>query len=302
MQTVQAKVARIAIKNILFATDFSPAANAAAPYATRIARDFGAKIFGVHINPFENYAVAAPEAWAAMADTAEERAKEDTARLHKQLAGVPHEVFIGDGNIWETLSELITQKAIDLIVLGTHGRTGMGRILLGSVAEEILRKAPCPVLTVGPHVMTGPDKAAAMKEILYATDLATDAPSAAPYAISLAQENQARLALLYVIDTRKTPEVAIPTELANTKLQRLHRLVSQDAELWCEPRYIVEQGVPADKILESANALGADLIVLGAQPATWMITHLNAGTVYKVVAGAKCPVLTVHSGGPTKRT
>jgi len=302
MQAVQAKMARIAIKNILFATDFSPAANAAAPYATQIARNYDAKVFGVHINPFENYAVAAPEAWAAMSDTAEERAKEDSARLNKQLAGVQHEVVIGEGNIWETLNELIQHKGIDLIVLGTHGRSGMGRILLGSVAEEILRQAPCPVLTVGPYVITDPDKAAAMKEILYATDLSTDIPAASPYAVSLAQENQARLALLHVIDTRKTAEVAVPSELTNTKLEKLHKLVSPDAELWCEPRYIVEQGIPADKILESANALGADLIVLGAQPATWMITHLNAGTVYKVVAGARCPVLTVHSGRPTTRT
>jgi nucleotide-binding universal stress UspA family protein len=78
------------------------------------------------------------------------------------------------------------------------------------------------------------------------------------------------------------------------KVEKLHRLVSHDAALWCEPRYIVEQGVPAEKILHTANSLGADLIVLGAQPATWMATHLNAGTVQKVVAGAKCPVLTVH--------
>jgi len=190
MQAVQAKMARIAIKNILFATDFSPAANAAAPYATQLARNYDAKVFGVHINPFENYAVAASEAWAAMSDSAEERAKEDSARLNKQLAGVQHEVVIGEGNIWETLNELIQHKGIDLIVLGTHGRSGMGRILLGSVAEEILRQAPCPVLTVGPHVITDPDKAAAMKEILYATDLATDIPTASPYAVSLAQENR----------------------------------------------------------------------------------------------------------------
>src|ERR1700739_3806607 len=151
MKAVQART-RIALKNILFATDFSPAAAAAMPFALQIARAYGAKVYGVHVNPFENYAVAAPEAWAAMAETADQRVKQDTARLHEQLRGVEHEVLVGEVNVWETMSRVIEEKKIDLIILGTHGRTGLGRALLGSVAEEILRQAPCPVLTVGPHV------------------------------------------------------------------------------------------------------------------------------------------------------
>jgi nucleotide-binding universal stress UspA family protein len=293
MKAVQART-RIALKNILFATDFSPAATAALPFAIQIARAYGAKVHGVHINPFENYAVAAPEAWAAMAETADQRVNQDTARLHEQLRGVEHEALVGEGNIWETLSRVIEEKKINLIILGTHGRTGLGRALLGSVAEEILRQAPCPVLTVGPHVTLQPEKAAQMREILYATDLATDFPAAAPYAVSLAQEAQAELALLYVLDNRKTGEIEIPPYLAAHQVERLHKLVSQEAELWCEPRYIVEQGAPAEKILETAEKLGAALIVLGAQPSNWLVTHMNSGTVHNVVTQAKCPVLTVR--------
>jgi nucleotide-binding universal stress UspA family protein len=292
MQAVQAKT-RIAIKNILFATDFSPAADAAAPFARQIARSYGAKIYGVHVNPFENYAVAAPQAWAAMAETADQRAKEDSARLHQQLAGVEHEAVTDEGNIWEAVSRLINEKKIDLIVLGTHGRTGLGRVLLGSVAEEILRHAPCPVLTVGPHVRTDPSKAGAFNEILYATDLSADLPTAAPYAVSLAQENQARLALLYVIDSTKLHNSEFPVELALAKVAKLHKLLSPEADAWCEARCLVEQGLPAEKILETAKNIDADLIVLGAHPANWPATHLNAGIVYHVVARAKCPVLTV---------
>jgi nucleotide-binding universal stress UspA family protein len=150
------------------------------------------------------------------------------------------------------------------------------------------------VLTVGPHVTLQPEKAVKMHEILYATDLPVDFPAAAPYAISLAQENQARLALLYVIENQKTGELVHPADLTDSKLYKLRQLVPQEAELWCEPRYVVEQGIPAVKILEAADRQGADLIVLGAQPAKWLATHLNAGTVHKVVSEAKCPVLTVH--------
>jgi nucleotide-binding universal stress UspA family protein len=286
---------RIAIQNILFATDFSPAANAAAAFAIQLGKSYGAKVYGVYVNPFENYAVAAPEAWAAVADTREERAKEYTERLNAQLRSVKHEVLIGEGNIWEELSDVVKAKQIDLMVIGTHGRTGLGRVVLGSVAEEILRQAPCPVLTVGPQVTLQAEKAADLREILYATDLAVEHPAAAPYAVSLAQETQAHLALLYVIDSRKTGGEFVPERLAETKVEKLHKLISKEAEMWCEPRYIVEEGIPGDKILEVAARQNSDLIVLGAQPASWLSTHLTAGTVHQVVSGAKCPVLTVRS-------
>jgi nucleotide-binding universal stress UspA family protein len=293
MKAVQART-RISLKNILFATDFSPAADAAAPFAIQIAQRYGAKVYGVHANPFDNYTAAAPEAWAAMAEAADKETKEHAQRLNEQLKGVEHEVVIGEGNIWEVMSNLIKQKEIDLIVLGTRGRTGLGKTLLGSVAEQILRQAACPVLTVGPHVTSQPEKAVRMHEILYATDLAADFPAAAPYAISLAQENQAHLALLYVIENQKTGELVHPAELADSKLSKLRQLVPQEAELWCEPRCLVEQGNPPEKILEAADKQGADLIVLGARPARGLATHLNTGAVHKVVSHAKCPVLTVR--------
>jgi nucleotide-binding universal stress UspA family protein len=294
MKAVQART-RIALKDILFATDFSKAADAAAPFAIQIARSYGAKLYGLHVNRFDDYTSATPEAWAAMAQAAERETKEHARRLDEQLKGVEHEVVIGEGNIWEVVSTVIKEKKIDLIVLGTRGRTGLGKALLGSVAEQILRQAPCPVLTVGPHVTARPyvngqhEESAKLREILFATDLAADFPVAAPYAISLAQENQARLALLYVMEE---PEQR--GEFAENPVGKLRQLVPQDAELWCEPHYLVERGIPAEKILQIADARNADLIVLGAHPARWLADRVNAGTVHKVVSEAKCPVLTVH--------
>ena len=293
MKAVQART-RITLKNILFATDFSPAADAAAPFAIQIARSYGARVYGVHVNPFDNYTAAAPEAWAAMAEAAEREAKENAQRLNEQLAGIEHEVVIGEGNIWEVISILIKEKEIDVIVLGTRGRTGLGKALLGSVAEQILRQAPCPVLTVGPHVTPQPEKAAKMHQILYATDLVAEFPAAAPYAISLAQENQAHLALLHVIEHQKAGELVHPWELIDSKMRKLANLVPLEAELWCEPQCLVEKGNAAEKILAVAQKQGADLIVLGVQPAKWVASHLDAGTVHKVVCEARCPVLTVR--------
>jgi nucleotide-binding universal stress UspA family protein len=288
---------RIALKNILFATDFSAAANAALPFATQIARRYGAKVYGVHVNTFNDYTAIAPDAWPAMAEAAEKEAQDDAQLLNEQLQGIDHEAIISRGNVWEAVSTLIKEKDIDLIVLGTRGRTGIGKALLGSMAEEILRQAPCPVLTAGPHVTAKPEHVAEVREIVYATDLAVDFPAAAPYAISLAEENQAHLALLHVIEHPKTGELVQPRDVTETKLRKLRELVPEEAELWCEPACLVEQGNAAEKILAVAEQRDADLIVLGARPVKGLLgagTHLNAGTVHKVVSQAKCPVLTVR--------
>jgi nucleotide-binding universal stress UspA family protein len=293
MKAVQAK-ARIALKSILFATDFSPAADAAVPFAIQIARSYGAKVYGAHVNAVNDYTAVAPEAWTVMVEASENDAKEQTQRLNEQLNTVEHEVVISQGNITETIASVIKEKEIDLVVVGTRGRTKLGKALLGSVAEQILRRAPCAVLTVGPHVTMQLPRAPEIREIVYATDLGAEFPAAAPYAISLAQENQAHLVLLHVIEDRKTGELVSSSEVVDSKMRKLRQLVPPEAELWCQPGCFIEQGAPAEKILAVANRLHADLIVLGARPAKGLATHLDMGTVHKVVSQATCPVLTVR--------
>jgi nucleotide-binding universal stress UspA family protein len=285
---------RITLKNILFATDFSSAADAAAPIAIQIAQRYGAKVIGLHVNPFDNYTAAAPEAWASMTEATERENKEDAKRLNEQLKEVEHDVVIGEGNIWEAIVNQIKEKEVDLIVVGTRGRTGFGKTVLGSVAEEILRKAPCPVLTVGPHINLWSEEYAKMEEILYATDLATDFPKAAPYAISLAQENEAHLVLLHVMEGPKPGELLDTPEVVDLKERKLQQLIPPQAGLWCDPTIIVEPGPAAEKILDVAKRRHTALIVLGAKPAGWLSTHFNVGIVHKIVAEATCPVLTVR--------
>src|SRR5204863_4036372 len=105
MQAVQART-RITLKNILFAADFSPAADLAALIAIQIARPYVAKVYGVHVNRFDDYTAAAPNAWAAMAEAGETETMEDARRLNEQLQGIEHEVLGGDGKIWKVRSDL----------------------------------------------------------------------------------------------------------------------------------------------------------------------------------------------------
>ena len=290
--------ARIALKNILFATDFSPAAETALPYAVGLAKQYGAKVHGLHVRFPATYPIVGPEAIPQVIEAAEEQAKFEAKQMHEMLETVPHEVTVSEGDLWPILSEIVNRQETDLIVVGTHGRTGVSRALLGSAAEEIFRKAHCPVLTVGPHVSHNPERRLAMKEILFATDFSSESLAALPFAISLAQEHLSNLTLLNVVGKPETGELVHAGQYAESTMRRLRSLVPAGAELWCEPKCRVEQGPEAEKIMEVATAIGADLIVLGLRGSRGGVgatTHLFQSIAHQVVIHAQCPVLTVRA-------
>jgi nucleotide-binding universal stress UspA family protein len=195
--------------------------------------------------------------------------------------------------VWPTLEQTMGKCEADIIVLGTHGRTGAQKFVLGSVAEEIFRRSTVPVLTIGPRVHSGMRNGAKFHRVLFATDFTPESPTAAPYAISLAQENQAQLMLLHVIrnhELRKHPTLG-ESSAANVRFN-LNELLPKDAELWCRPETVVEYGDPGRWIPGAASDHGADLIVLGVREAAGRLgagTHLSRTTAHKVVAHAGCP-------------
>jgi nucleotide-binding universal stress UspA family protein len=288
---------RIQLKNVVFATDFSNAAVAALPFAAEIAQRFGAKLFAVHAKTPENYALAATEIWLAANAEVARQTKELKETLHEQFPSVESDVLVAVGGVWGVVEAVAEQKNADLIVVGTSGRRGIGKFILGSVAEEILRRAKCPVLTVGPHAPSEAPRDAKFRKILYATDFGDGAQVAAAYAVALAQEHQAHLTLLHVIEHPKIGELVRPHELEAAALDRLRGLVPRGAELWCEPRAIVRQGGPAEEILEAAENEQADLIVLGVRKDKGIVraTHLPTAVAHEVISHATCPVLTVRA-------
>jgi nucleotide-binding universal stress UspA family protein len=288
----------VQLKNILFPTDFSSAANSALPYAAEIARRYGAKLYTVHVLPSNAYAEF-PETWPIFVERAMTEAKQQAGELLSHLKGVEAEGLVRSGDIWTVIEEIVEGCKIDLIVLGTHGRTGWGKVLLGSVAETIFRKALCPVITVGPHCSADPKRSVEFHQILFATNFSPESLVAAPYAVSLAQENQAKLTLLHVVEDPKSG-LGNPDQLVPPELPMLCRIFPKDARLWCEPEFLVEEGIAAGKILQIATEKKADLIVLGVHPPRGPLqaeTHLPMTTAHRVVSQAPCPVLTVRGYG-----
>ncbi len=222
-------------------------------------------------------------------------------RVESQLAGLQHETTITRGiEVWQTVEQAIHDGDVDLIVLGTHGRTGAEKLLLGSVAEEIFRRSPVPVLSIGPGVRSSVHNGARFHRVLFATDFSPESLAGGPYAVSLAQQNESHLLLITVM--RKPEELNDSDdrifELSVAEaIHRLYEIVPENADLDFPPQVSVEYGEPAERIVEVAKQRGADLIVLGVRDAAGRMgaaTHLERATAHKVVAHAACPVLTVR--------
>lgn len=290
---------RLTLKNILLLTDFSEPSELALPFAIGVTREYESKVYAMHVLIPVSLAYASPESAAAAIDGMEEGAQSGMQRLDAQLAGVPHETMLVRGeSVWSSVEPALREQDIDLVILGTHGRTGASKLLFGSVAEEIFRRAVVPVLTIGLAVKKGIHGGGQFRRVLFSTDFTPEAQAAAPYAISMAQEHQARLVLLHVMrdPDLKTSNRTAQDSVANV-MHQLYEIVPPEAELWCRPEPTVRFGNPAERILEAADELEADLIVLGVRGADGHLgaaTHLERTTAHKVVAHASCPVLTVR--------
>ena len=300
MRTIESG-ALVKIKNILYLTDFSEPSEAALPFAVALGRGYGAKVHALHIFVPTPYVYTTPGLTVAAIEAAEENAQSEMQRVESQLDGLQHETIMKRGiGVWPAIAQAIQDHDADLIVLGTHGRTGAEKLLLGSVAEEIFRRSLVPVLTIGPRVRSSAHNGARFHRVLFATDFSPESLAGAPYAISLAQENQSHLLLLLVM--RKPAELndADKRRLELSAAEAIHRLfeiVPKDAKLDFPPEVAVEYGEPAERIVEIAKARGADLIVLGVRDAGGRLgaaTHLERAIAHKVVAHAACPVLTVR--------
>ena len=283
---------QIALKNILFATDFEASASRALPFAVALVDRYGAKFYAAHVIPPGAYALARPESIELTLEELQAHAGRalnqiiDPLRQHGQCCGT----LLGCGDIPDVLVEFVRNHGVDLVVVGTSSRGGLGKVFLGSTAEEIIRVAPCPVLTVGPHVTAV--ASVGVRSIVCATDFSLGSLRAAEFAVSLAHEYEADLTLVHVVD-EILPES--PGRAIQLTEQRLRQMILSGPQLLYEPKVVVEIGPVAERILAVANELIADIVVMGVRGAgAFAQTASHFGSIaHRVVALAPCPVVTV---------
>ena len=293
MPTLQASL-RLTFSNILVPTDFTGASENALAYARAFAKDYGSRIFVTHAvapNPpiFFPMEPVPPDLDGEWADAQSEL---DNFLRSEPRTDVLQEGILERGELWNVLDDVIHRHSIDLIVLGSHGRHGLKKLVLGSGAEQIFRKAQCPVLTLGPKVPEPKGDVAVFKHIIFATDFSSGSLKALPYALSLAEEHEASLTLLHVV-----PLVPMRHEMyvSGGAEKRLEALIPPDAKDWCRPSAVVSFEFPAEGILHLAETQSADLIVMGVHKrAPRAAAHLPWAIAYEVVCHAPCPVLTVR--------
>ncbi len=279
----------ISFKNILFLSDFTEASQAALSYALGFARHYKAQLYPAHAcDPV----ILAETTSADVIEKVVENSQKELEKLAKynKMTGP---VLFTRGSVEKAFPQWIEEHGIDLVVVGTHGRRGLQRFLLGSTAEFIFRNASCPVLTVGPHVAVRPYNGFTADSILFPTDLGKHAESAATYALSFARETHARLTFMHIVPLDEAFQ-RDRNELVNAAKEKLANLIPSDAKLWCQPEMVVEVGDPALEVQGYADKERPDLIVLGLPAKKEFSAHFRTGVTYKLVCSAPCPVLTIR--------
>jgi len=286
----------VSISKILVTTDFSPVSDHALDFAIALARRYDARIYLTHVITPDPFQFAEPQLAQATYEKVRQAAEEGITDIliSGKLRGVPHEVLMDEGNVWPTLENLIRKHEIDLVVTGTHGRGKVQKLLIGSVAEEIFRKADCAVLTVGPRVPNEVKKEIELNRILFATDFGPGAEKAAAYAFSLAQEHNATLTLLHVIESAVAYNEESVARQKEINIVRMKKLMPEGSENWCKPEFRANFGAAVEEILLAARESKADLIVMGAKARNSLAGHAPMTIAYNVVSKATCPVLTVR--------
>ena len=284
--------ARVSLKRVLFATDFSLSSEIALSHALAIARRYRSKIYVAHVIPPELYKSVPREILEEAIEKTREHAQHEMSHLVRSggLRKLRHRTILEEGDISDVLLRLIREHAIDLLVVGTRGHRGVKRMLLGSVAEKVYRQAPCPVLIVPPSAR----EQVRISRILYPTDFSQHSLLAARYAVSLANHYRAKLILLHVVEGVTIHSIADLNQRRRLVENRLKESVLGNVELELNPELEVEFGEAAQKIRKVASEWQAGLIVLAVRRAKPTSAHLTAGTAYKVVHQAPCPVLTVR--------
>jgi len=288
----------LSLRNVLMATDFSECSTRALEYALGIAARHKAQLYLFHCVDPAPYNTVTPDA----VQTACEAAGRDMERLEADLRSrgltknVEVKLRVEAGDMAEILPRTVTDLDLGLIIVGTHGRTGWRKLVLGSVAEIVVEQASCPVLTVGPCADRKRIQEFGPENILFANDPAVHSKLAESYAFSLARKYNSRLTVADVLEDHSGRVRARVSQIKCLEGDwHVPELKDGSLNKEASPRWPSDLGTRSDLILRFADYFTADLIVLTAPAARRLTDRFLSSNTYQVVCGARCPVLSIRA-------
>lgn len=279
------------LRNIAVATDFGPWSERALQHALVLARHFGAVLHILHVVRRTEFSFV-PDLMVDLDEVADRDSDELIRRLcvAHSLDNIEYRRCNIDGEISGVLDGFVKDRRIDLLILGTHGRTGISKFLLGSIAQEIFHCISCPVMTVGPWSRDA-SREIQLKKVLFATDLSPESEVVLPYVLLPATIWGAKIDVLHVCSTAHCKCQYRLDELR----RRLQAVAMGEATL--DVTYHRLSGAPDTTVLDFALQQKEDLIVLGLENHRSLYRGPSVSHAYEIVRQARCPVLSVSSSG-----
>ena len=303
----------IEFKQILCPTDLSEASVPSLTYAAALASWYKADLTVLHVVPTFDPIAVGPGAFYGPLQNVLPMSREEVLGEMRRITdkagiGSIHAALSAEaGDPTKTIVEQALTTGADLVVMGTHGRSGFERLLIGSVAEKVLRKAPCPVLLVPPHVTAKAHPDVSFKHILCPMDFSPSALQALGFAVDLARQSGGRVTVLHALEwlaeeePRENIHFNVPEYrryLIDDARERVRALVAEESGAGKAIEDRVVLGRAYGEILRAAADSNTDLIVMGAQGRGGLGLTLFGSTTQQVVRAATCPVLTVRGVQP----
>jgi len=292
---IHLSTSEISFSRILMGTDFSKPAAQALTLAASIAEVFDSEIVIIHAVQPVIYGDGQMPMPLEVLNTQFAAAQYEMKKL---IASDPRftrlriQTKVDFGSAVDLIDQVAKAERSTLIVVGSHGASGLEKVAFGSVAETLLRESSCPVLIVGPHC---PAEHHPLRSILFATDLETTGLRPAQYASALAEHVDGRLTVLHVM-TKRPDNPEIDSDLFQEGLRKKMRsLLPSDVELFCSPKIRLEYGSPEQLIIDVAKSETASLIVVGAHNRSALADHAPWSTLSHVIRNSRCGVLVVRS-------
>jgi len=297
---------RVNFRNILCATDFSDFSNHTIRYGFALAREFEAKLFVCHVIDLSSVAIYGEFQLDPVGQ--QNRIMEDADSQIQGLIGsqpVEWEPMINVGKPADEISRAVEEKDIDLVITATRGRSGLKRLILGSVTERLMRTLTCPLLVVHSpehEFVSGAEQQIKLTRILIGCDFSADSSLAFEHGLSLAQEFQSELHLAHVIEPPAQPDLfkgekplseEIQKDYRGLLTQKLKNMVPEEAGNWCVPQTRLLEGHPYIELVKYAESNDMDMIVLGVRGHGLVRTLFLGSTPDRVARNSPCPVLSV---------